>query len=51
MARGDVREVKVVFRWEGMIVEMDRSGISDTWEKTINVHIVNTQICLRISTG
>ena len=29
MARGDVREVKVVFRWK-MIVEMDRSGISDT---------------------
>ena len=26
---GDVREVKVVFRWK-MIVEMDRSGISDT---------------------
>ena len=50
MARGDVREVKVVFRWK-MIVEMDRSGISDTWEKTINVHIVNTQICLRICTG
>ena len=36
---------------EGMIVEMDRSGISDTREKTINVHIVNTQICLRICTG
>ena len=36
---------------EGMIVEMDRSGISDTWKKTINVHIVNTQICLRIFTG
>ena len=31
---------------EGMFVEMDRGGVSDTWRKTINVHIVNTQICL-----
>ena len=36
---------------EGMIVEMDRGGASDTWTKTINVRIVNTQICLGICTG
>ena len=30
---------------EGMFVKMDRSGWgSDTWKKTINVRIVNTQI-------
>ena len=34
---------------EGMSVEMDRVGWgSDTWKKTINVRIVNTQIFLRI---
>ena len=31
---------------EEMFVEMDRGGVSDTWKKTINVRIVNTQICL-----
>ena len=40
---------------EGMFVEMDRGGGggggSDTWKKTINVGIVNTQICLGICTG
>ena len=37
---------------EGMFVEIDRGWWgSGTWKKTINVHIFNTQICLRICTG
>ena len=36
---------------EGMFVEMDRGEVSDTWKKTTNVRIVNTQICLGICTG
>ena len=36
---------------KGMFVEMDRGWGSDTWKKTINERIVNTQICLHICTG
>ena len=39
---------------EGMFVEMDSGGVgcgSDTWKKTISVHIINTYICMRICTS
>ena len=40
------------FRWRGYLLKLIGVGWdSDTWKKTINVRIVNTQICQRICTG
>ena len=36
---------------EGLFVKMNRGGVSDTWEKTISVRIVKTQICRGMCTG